>query len=78
MSKDSSVRYDKKTEKAFKKGLLKVQRSFPSRGNKKWEYGREIYKNCPEDKIQWLVSIEKHCKIWINKTDSQIKIIFFG
>ena len=73
MSKDSSVRYYKKTEKAFKKGLLKVQRSFPSR-----EYGREIYKNCPEDKIQWLVSIEKHCKIWINKTDSQIKIIFFG
>lgn len=35
MSKDSSVRYYKKTEKAFKKGLLKVQRSFPSRGNKK-------------------------------------------
>ena len=48
-----------KKSKIYKKRHVKDIKSYSKEGNKKWQYGRERYKNFTEDEKQRLVEYRK-------------------
>ena len=63
MSKDSSAKYYQKNKEKLQKKLMIYQDPSEEEKNKKWHYGRERYKNLPEDVKQRLVEYrKKYCR----------------